>query len=250
MPPQVRTSFIPKKQIIAGPAVSSGGVGLLFLVSLIIFVGSIVLGGGAFAYQKYLSQSIQSKGDSLARARAAFEPATIQDLTRLDKRLTQVHKLLDSHTAPSSIFDLLAATTLSSIAYTQFDFSVGPDGKNLLKLHGKAPAFDAVALQSDQMNTLRMLHDVIYSGFAVSKEGIVDFDVNATIDPALTNYRTVLQAGGINTSAPSSIQGASQPGAQQNKPTPNTTNTKPAVTNTTKPPNTPVKSPNLVTPTH
>ncbi len=200
MDPLVRTSFIPKKPVVqANSAVHGGGVGIFFFIALIIFLGSVLLAGGAFAYERYLGQSIKSKSESLSRARAAFEPATIQDLMRLNDRLTEASTILDAHRAPSAIFGLLSATTLTTVAFDKFDLTSGADGKGILALHGKAGTFSDVALQSDAFNKEHSFKDVLFTGFTVSKDGGgVEFLVNTTVDPSLINYRSVLQTGGAS----------------------------------------------------
>lgn len=191
MDPVVRTSFIPKKAAVqAAPTqTSGGGAGIFFFLSLIIFLASVLLAGGAFAYEQYLKQSIAAKSDSLIRARAAFEPATIQDLMRLDKRLREASRIIDRHTAPSVIFDLLSKTTLASVAFDKFELTTGIDGKGVLGLHGLTRTFSEVALQSDAMGAERNFKNVLFSGFAVAKTGGVEFNVTATIDPAVMSYR-------------------------------------------------------------
>ncbi len=196
MDPQVRTSFIPKKPITTAPSVRRGGLGLFFFLAFVLFLGSILLAGGAFAYQQYLNESIKSKSDSLARARAAFEPATIQDLMRLDDRLKYAKEILDSHTAPSSIFGLLSASTLVSVSFNNFQYFEGPDGKPSLILSGQTRTFSEIALQSDELGKQRPLRNILFSGFTVNRvDGGVAFDVAADVDPNFVVYRSALQSG-------------------------------------------------------
>ena len=203
MDPLVRTSFIPKKPVVqATAAVHSGGVGVFFFIALVIFLGSILLGAGAFGYEQYLQKSIKSKSDSLTKARAAFEPATIQDLMRLDKRLSEAKVILDGHTAPSAIFTLLSANTLSTVAFDKFDLSTGPDIKGVVQLHGKTATFSDVALQSDAFNKERAFKDVLFAGFTVAKDGGVEFTVSASVDPEVINYRSNLLKVGEVTDSP------------------------------------------------
>lgn len=193
MDPQVRTSFIPKKPIESGQSVRrSGGIGILFFVALVLFLGSVVLAGGAFAYEKYLTQSITSKSDQLDRARAAFEPATIQDLMRLDDRLHYSKQILNGHVAPSVIFSLLSQSTLGTVSFSKLNYNLAPDGKATLGLEGSTKTFSEVALQSDEFGKLRALRDVLFSNFNVQDSGAVIFAVNATIDSGFILYRAAL----------------------------------------------------------
>lgn len=206
MDTQVRTSFIPKKAIVAAPSARrGGGVGVLFFIALLVFLASVALAGGSFAYAQYLAQSIQSKSDQLARARAAFEPATIQDLLRLEDRLRYSKQVLDSHVAPSVLFGLLSQHTLSSVSFTKMDYLRTPDGESLINLSGTTNTYSDIALQSDEIGKARALKDALFSGFSVEDSGRVSFDITAKVDPAFLSYRSAL-AGGLMpaTEAPAS----------------------------------------------
>lgn len=203
MDPLVRTSFIPKKPVVqATSVVQSGGVGIFFFIALVIFLGSVLLGAGAFGYEQYLQKSIKSKSDSLTKARAAFEPATIQDLMRLDKRLSEASQILDEHIAPSAIFTLLSDNTLATVAFDKFDLTVGPNIKGTMQLHGKTATFSDVALQSDAFSKERAFKDVLFAGFTVAKDGGVEFTVSASVDPEVINYRSNLLKVGAVTDSP------------------------------------------------
>lgn len=198
MDPQVRTSFIPKKPIdTAVRPRSGGGLGIFFFLSVILFLGSALLAGGAFLYEKQLASSIVKKSDQLATARAQFEPATIQNLIRLDDRLVYSKQVLSAHVAPSAIFSLLAASTLSTVSFTQFSYARTPDGSATLALSGITKAFSEVALQSDEFGKLRQLKDTIFSNFNVGEDGSVVFSVKANIDPEFLLYKTLLASGGV-----------------------------------------------------
>lgn len=206
MDPVVRTSFIPKKPVVQATAtVHSSGAGVFFFVSLVIFLGSIALGAGAFAYEQYLKSSIKSKNESLVKARAAFEPATIQDLMRLDKRLSEAKRILDTHTAPSAVFALLSLNTLSTVAFDKFDLTTGPDNMGVIQLHGLTSTFSDVALQSDAFGKERSFKDVLFAGFTVADKGGVEFTVSASVDSAVVNYRNNLLKVGGSTDVPVAV---------------------------------------------
>ncbi len=201
MDTQVRTSFIPKKAIAATPSSRrGGGVGVLFFVALLLFLASAALAGGSFAYSQYLTQSISSKSDQLSRARAAFEPATIQDLMRLEDRLKYSKQVLDTHVAPSVIFNLLSEHTLSTVSLDKMEYSRTPDGESTVSLSGTTNTYSDIALQSDEIGKARALKNAIFSGFAVQDSGRVSFSVSANVDSGFLSYRSVL-AGGLSPSS-------------------------------------------------
>lgn len=197
MDPQVRTSFIPKKPILASaaPVRASGSAGsIFFLISLIIFLASVLAAGGAYAYAQYLTQSITTKADSLNRARAAFEPATIQELIRLDDRLSLTREVLAAHVAPSSIFALIGSTTLETVRFSKFAYRADPSGAVTLTLEGQTNTFSDVALQSDAFGKVRALKNTIFGNFNVGQTSSVTFSVHADVDPIFISYKSLLDS--------------------------------------------------------
>lgn len=193
MDPNVQGSFIPKASMAA--ASRGSGAGLLFLLSLLVFVMSVVAAGGAFAYQQYLNGQIAGKNSQLQTAEGAFDASAIQDLVRLDSRLIQARTLLQAHVSPSAIFGFLSTITLQKVQFNSFDLGVNKDGGASLALTGTADSFSTVALQSDQFGASKVLRDVIFSGITVDDTtGKVSFSVNATVDPQLILYSNNLGA--------------------------------------------------------
>ena len=193
MDPQVQASFIPKKSLDVSAAPHGGGFsGLVFLISLLIFISSLVAAGAAFAYTQYLHNAIASKSKSLALDEGAYDPGTIQDLVRLDSRLTQAKILLDKHVAVTGIFAFLATQTLPNVSFGSFDYALGNDGSAKITLTGTADSFSTVALQSDQFGGNKLLKDVVFSGITADATGRVSFSVSATVDPSVLSYSASL----------------------------------------------------------
>ena len=193
MDPQVQASFIPKRSL--DTSASRGpGFGLFFLIALLVFVASLVAAGGAFLYQQYLNKSLADKKASLDLAQGAYDPATIQELVRLDERIKQAQTLLNNHAAVSPVFAFLSNQTLEHVAFSSFDFSLQGDGSAKISMAGQADSFSTVALQSDQFGASKLLKDVVFSGIGVDQTGHVNFSVSATIDPSLVSYAASLQS--------------------------------------------------------
>jgi hypothetical protein len=191
MDPVAQGSFIPKQSLAA--AGRGGGMGLFFLVALLIFVMSILAAGASFAYEQLLNKRIADKDDQLRLAEGAFNPGTIQDLVRMDQRLGQAQTLLGKHVAPSALFYFLSTITLERVQLTALDYSLQQDGTADITLSGSADSFSTVALQSDQFGSSKVLRDVIFSGINVTESGRVNFSVNASADGALISYSKNLQ---------------------------------------------------------
>lgn len=200
MEPKFKTSFIPKTPMAeSGPKKKKGGgksslMGLVTLITLIIFLAAIALGVGVFLYQQFLEQSIESKSQSLERARAAFEPAVIEELARLDKRIDVAQTLLANHTAPSALFAFLEDNTLQTIQFTDFRFSILEGGQASVSTSGVAASFSAVVLQSDVFSQSRAIRNPIFSNLNLNQEGDVVFEFSAEVDPSLISYSETLGA--------------------------------------------------------
>ncbi len=199
MAQEFQTSFIPKKTFDVGgpPARSpkSSLSGIISFVAFIIFMLSIVGGVGVFLYGRFLVASIASKKESLERARAAFEPELIRELSRLDSKLRLSQSLLDAHVAPSAIFDLLESLTLETVRFTDMSYSMDEKGIRL-SLSGEALSFASIALQSDEFGKNRRITEPVFSGLSLDDKGNVIFTVEAFVDPSVLSYRERATRGG------------------------------------------------------
>ncbi|MEI7720202.1 MAG: hypothetical protein WCI89_03275 [bacterium] len=194
MNPQVQSSFIPKKPLTGlGAHTSSSAFGSIFLlIAILLLAASLVSAGAAFAYERYLISSIAGNSASLDKAQAAFDPATIQELVRMDSRLTNAQALLQKHVAASALFGFLASQTLQRVSFSNFSYALGDDGSVSVTLAGEADSFSTLALQSDQLSANKLLKDVLFSGVAVGQSGQVTFSVRANVDPGVIKYSNTL----------------------------------------------------------
>ncbi len=195
MDPQVGTSFIPKAALTA-QARRSGGIGLLFLLSLALFLFSIVAGGAAFAYTGLLKAQIASKDETLKTAEGAIDSDSIQELVRVDSRLIQGRGLLSNHVSPSAIFELLSQITLERVQYDSFAYVLQPDGSAAISLSGIADSFSSVALQSDEFGSNpKVLRDVVFSNVTVTEGSRINFAVTASVEKPFLLYSRNLTQG-------------------------------------------------------
>lgn len=196
MDQKTHTSFIPKKSLATASqnknkSISDTGssIGIVFLITLIIFISVIALAVAVFLYQQFLLQNIEKKRESLDRARAAFEPALIEEIGRLDVRMTSAREILDNHKALSSFFDLLEANTLASLQFENLGYKTDETtGKISVSMSGIASSFSSVALQSDIFGENKFIQEPIFSNLNLDNKGNIVFDFTAFIDPRLLSY--------------------------------------------------------------
>lgn len=226
MDPQVQASFIPKRSLDVSSSREGSPFGLLFLIALLIFIASIVAAGGSFLYTQYLNSALDSKSKSLALAEGAYDPGTIQDLVRIDTRLTQSKTLLAGHAAVSGIFAFLSTQTLENVSFSTFDYTLDAGGTAQITMQGTADSFATVALQSDQFGGNKLLKNVVFSAITIDATGKVAFLVSADLDPSVLSYSNSLGAAVSNTS--SLPQGGAAPASSAGTPSSFSTTSAPA----------------------
>ncbi len=195
MDPQVSASFIPKKPLADTRGGGGGVYSILFLVSLLIFITSVLSAGGAFMYTRFLNLSLNEKKASLEKSKQAYDLPTIQALVRFDSRINESRRILEKHLTPSAIFTFLSQQTLVKVRFTDFDYTISStEGSVNIQMTGVADSFSTIALQSDQFGSSKSLRDVVFSNISVGEGSNVSFSVSAKVDPALIFYRNNLQA--------------------------------------------------------
>jgi hypothetical protein len=178
------SSFIPKAPLDPGTSRKKSRRNLsgFMILAIIIFILSLLLGAGAFIYNQYIQASIQNKKDKLTEVKANLQVELIEDLKRLDERLTVGEQLLNEHTAISPLFFLIEDNTLRSVRLTNFVFAdTGVD--YTVTLQGQTDSYTSVALQADQLGKDRAIFNPIFSNFLLDPQENVFFDVTFTVAP-------------------------------------------------------------------
>ena len=222
----VPTSFIPHDATTPTEPRHGGGGGLIDLITLVtivLFVASGVLAIGSYLYLQYLNnQSVQDQNEIKA-AQAAFDPALILQLTRLNQRMNSADSLLAAHIAPSQFFAALNRMTLSTVSFQSLAFNA-QDAKGMtLQMSGIARDVNSVALQADLFGKSGIINDAIFSGIDQQADG-VHFSVTGYVNPSSISYMTLVTgqaAAGVNQLPMSSSTSAAQPSAPaQSAPSP------------------------------
>ena len=194
-----QTSFIPKKPL--APTTPSGyerrSVGIIMLVSIIIFIGAIALTGGVLIYKRVLNSQIVGAKATLEHDRQVFEPATILELQRLDKRIETSKKLIKTHVATSLLFDILSRETLKTVRFTGLTITTSAEsGKVALTLDGQAKSYASVALQSDAFSNSKDIREPVFTDLNLDQLGNIGFRVTAAVETADLLYEKLLPEAG------------------------------------------------------
>lgn len=229
----IQSSFIPQDAARPTQAPrqqhSSGLNDLGFLVGLVVFVASASLAGAVFLYQQYTISSANSKSVQLQRAKEAFEPALIHELTRLDDRMRSADTILSSHVAPLALFDALQQSTLTTVSFNSMSFEL-VDSQNIhIKMAGVAQGVNSIALQADLFSKSGVITNPIFSDIDRQADG-VHFNLSALVNPAAVNYSRLVQTAGAANVIPQVQQPLSPFGtpSQQSANPPAQTNAAPA----------------------
>lgn len=195
----VPTSFIPQDATVAGGGNrrESGGLSeLVLLIAIVSFIASAALAVAAFLYSQYLTGQSTVKHDQLQRAKNAFDPALIQQYTRLDDRMNVADEILKTHIAPTAFFSALNQLTLKTISYAGLTIETTNLKDITLKASGVARSVNSVALEADILSKSGIIVNPIFSDINRGKDG-VQFDLNAEINPSNLNYMTLSASNGL-----------------------------------------------------
>lgn len=187
-----RSSFIPKQV----PGTSSSvrrrrRFHVFRTVSIAIFLGSLVLTGGAFLYKDYTLSQLEEQKTALANERSRFNEDDIASVRAFDRRLRAAAFLLDNHVAPSKIFDALELSTLQRVQFIEFQFRQRPSQEVTMTVHGGTEEFKTVALQSLQFGDDPLLGKVAFTELGTTDTGVVTGEPGSPEETAQTNQHSV-----------------------------------------------------------
>lgn len=195
MESNIHSSFIPQDTVGPSAPRPRGGSAFDFLtlIAVVIFVASATLAVGVFLYVQFLERSGASKVSQLERAKQAFEPALIQELTRLDDRMRAADQVLTGHIAPSTLFRLLEQLTLKTVSFSALDFQAPSENEIEISMRGIAQSVNAIALQADLLSRSGVMSNPIFSN--INRQiGGVRFDFSADLHADALRYRSTAVA--------------------------------------------------------
>jgi hypothetical protein len=201
METKYQTSFIPKKPIApASPARSSrgGGIGLFTLISVIIFLISLGLGGYVYLEKNYLINKITADQATIEDQKGGLvdDATTIESLIELNSRIKVAQELLDKHISVSPIFNFLQQTTLKSVRFKNFTFtSAGKDATGASRvsvlMSGVARDWETVASQADEFGKVeyrKVITEPKISNLTLNADGSITFSFSAYVTPSFLVY--------------------------------------------------------------
>lgn len=192
MDEKFQTSFIPKKPVVSSIDTSGSGRSLFMVISIFIFIVSLVLAGAVFGGKKYLSSQLAKDKENFSKNQEAFDTVTVDTLVKLDKRIESAKKILKKHVAILPLFDYLESKTLKNIRFKNMKLSFLEDNTVEVTMKGEAKNFSAVALQSDVFAENKNFISSMISDIDLSPTGSVVFNFKTQIDPNMVSYGSTL----------------------------------------------------------
>ncbi len=203
-----KISFIPQKPISRKIQGSIRPASLMIAVSFAVFFFTFAVYGGMFFYNFNLENAVEDKQQELKLVKDKLDPGDIMGRAqKLQKKVSNVSGILDSHIAPSIVFGLLEDITLQSISFNTFEFTNSDDtmGRGVgleeksdgtsfsINLKGVAPSYSSVAYQSDiiekEIKKNNRVENFIISNISLDNTGSILFDLDLSISPSLLVYR-------------------------------------------------------------
>jgi len=208
METKFQTSFIPKKPLVPATSFSSsgnddsrssGGGSVLLSLGVLVFVLSLVIAGGSYAWTNYLISQQKNYDKVLKAHRDQFDLDLIRTLKQANVKIDIADQLLKNHIAASQIFDILSRMTASESRFLNMELSTaGRDGARdsapTISLSGYSKNFSSLAFQSDVLGKLEqyglrnIVVNPVISNPVQNQDRSVSFSLTATIDPKSISY--------------------------------------------------------------
>ncbi len=182
------TSFIPKTRLTA-PSYRQKGVGLFFILGSIILVISLGLLAAIYFYRQSLQKDIDGLSASLERARAAFEPQLINELSGLNNSIDASTELFSRHQAVSNIFKIIESSTLPNVAFSNFNYKISSGGNSVVSMTGEATSYTQVAIQAKIFRDNDAIDQVSFSNLSLKEAGRVSFNLQLVFKSSSLIYK-------------------------------------------------------------
>ncbi|MEI6296355.1 MAG: hypothetical protein WCO84_01750 [bacterium] len=196
----VQTSFIPKKPLTSSGVIKekAGFSGVLNFISIIIFITTLSVYGGAYVYKATLDSSIAGIKSDLAKVQSELENKNtlMTEMIRFDSKLKTIGSLLDGHITLRNLFGFLEESTIKDVRYNDFKYTNKDNQSVDLKLSGESLNYSSIALQVKEFNASKKTGDkdftnVIFSDLNPSLTGNVVFKASASVKPDLVFYKNL-----------------------------------------------------------
>lgn len=193
----VQISFIPKRPLARGELLRTRRpvFGMTFVVSLALIIMTIGAAVGEMLYIQYLTNGLEKRAVNLRDIRENIEASdtmsNLDDVRAVQKKISIVRDVLDSHVAPSMILAFLSKTTLPEVTYTKYSYAK-TDRSVELSLAGEAVSYEALAYQSQVYRESEdYLISYSVSDFSLTENGTISFAFSGELRPDVIEFKKI-----------------------------------------------------------
>lgn len=188
---RLQATFMPRQSAVSGEAYvrPKGPPNFLMIIGVAVFVLTAATIGALFFYKDYVEANNETKKAQVEEAIANFEPELTKELTTLKARIDAGRYLMEKHSAVSVLFSLLGINTAQTVRFESMDLSISEDKEISLALIGESRSYNAIAFQSDLFSKVEYIKNPIFSDLVLDEDGVINFNVTATIDPTAISYK-------------------------------------------------------------
>lgn len=168
----------------------------LAIIAVLVLTISVILAIGVFIYQKNLAGDINNMNAQLVAARSSLEPAFVQELITIDKRIESAKSLLNQHNVVTPVFNFLEKETLQGVRFSSFNYTLDSKNQPNIELNGEAANFNAIALQADVFNTNNAIKNPVFGNLNTDDKGVAKFNFKSTLDSSAFLYKNIIDSSG------------------------------------------------------
>lgn len=191
---KMETSFIPKRPMIDNQGFKPK-INLFFIFSIIIFVISLVLALGVWFRQDYLIKQIKKDRIDLLEAKKKYSDEDINNLIRLDDRLSVSKNLLNNHLSLNPIFFLLEENILKKVRVNSLSISHDLENRLKMDLSGIASNYEVLLKQSElfkQEELAKIFTEIVISDIGPVEVGGVSFRLTGFVNTDILLYKNTI----------------------------------------------------------
>ncbi len=196
MQPTFQTSFIPKKQTsnesAYRPSISAIKQNdILSIIASIIFISSIVVYGGLYAYKLSLKNQITDLDQRIEKVKTTFQINKIKQIIDSNNRLSSGKLLLNNHSVISQLLVLFQNLTIKKIKLLNLTY-LNKDGVLSVNMSVESLSYNALIEQSRVFSETEYLKKGQFSNFSLQENGNIKADFEALVSRKLISYKEIV----------------------------------------------------------
>ncbi len=178
---------------------SSGGVSLMTLFALLVFIGSVVSAVVVFFLVNIEVANKEQLRKDINAYQSRITAETISELKHIEDRLKLIEVLVKSHVKTSRIFRELESNTLKRVSFNSFDLKKKPDQSFSLSLKAQGIGYESIVAQDKKFSDIiaqKTFKNTSITDFSKPKgQDISSFNIITTIAPSAANFALHLDDG-------------------------------------------------------